>query len=78
MVKTTVYLDQDVAIRLRQLAESEGRTRAEIVREAVCRYTGAAKRPMPPGIGRYSSGRSDISERAEEILNDAAARKKWD
>ena len=78
MVRTTVYLDQDVAILLRQLAESEGRTQAEIVREAVRRYTCASKRPMPPGIGGYSSGRSDISERAEEILNNAAAHKKWD
>ena len=26
------------------------------------------KRPAPKGVGMYDSGRSDISERAEELL----------
>jgi hypothetical protein len=78
MMKTTVYLDDEVALTLRQLAASQGRSQAELIREALLRYTRENRRPLPPGIGKYRSGRTDISERAEEILKRAAVRRKWD
>lgn len=39
MVKTTVYLDPDTAIALRQLAQSQDRSQAELIREALSIYT---------------------------------------
>jgi hypothetical protein len=35
----------------------------------------SAVTPRPKGIGAYTSGRTDVSERAEELLREAARRK---
>ncbi|MEZ5331248.1 MAG: hypothetical protein R2991_04170 [Thermoanaerobaculia bacterium] len=35
----------------------------------------APDRPQPKGLGQYRSGRSDVSERAEEILRERAAQR---
>jgi len=75
--KTTVYLDTDVALSLRRMAESQGRNQAELIRDALVTYTRKAKRPKLPGIGEFDSGHSDTSEHADEILKRAAKHGKW-
>jgi predicted transcriptional regulator len=77
MTKTTVYLDEDLALTLRQLATSEGRAQAELIREALAEYARRRKRPAIPGIGEFDSGRTDTSQKAEQILRRAAGRGKW-
>ncbi len=77
MVKTTVYLDTDVALSLRRMAESEGRSQAELIRDALQTYTRRARRPKLPGIGEFDSGHTDTSTRADEILKQAAKRGRW-
>jgi predicted transcriptional regulator len=77
MVKTTVYLDSHIALSLRQIAESQGRSQAELIRDALESYTRKHKRPKLPGIGEFDSGRTDTSERADEILKRAAKQGKW-
>jgi hypothetical protein len=77
MVKTTVYLDQEAALALKQLAKAQDRSQAELIREAIDLYTREASRPKPKGIGRFRSGHSDISERAEELLEEALREGKW-
>jgi len=76
MLRTTIYLDKDVALAIRQLADREQRSQAEVIREALRRYLKqVGKRrepPKPSGIGAYRSGRHDVSERAEELLRQAA------
>ena len=76
MLRTTIYLDKDVALAIRQLADREQRSQAELIREALRRYLKqVGKRrepPKPSGIGAYRSGRHDVSERAEELLRQAA------
>jgi hypothetical protein len=68
-IKTTVYLDAAVYRRLKALARSQGRTAAELVREAVADYTARVSAPVrPSSLGAGRSGRSDLSERAEELL----------
>ncbi|MEE8586662.1 MAG: CopG family transcriptional regulator [Acidobacteriota bacterium] len=71
MVKTTVYLQADTALALRQLAKSRGQSQAELIREALRLFTRTASRPMPKGVGKYRSGRSDISARSEELIGEA-------
>jgi hypothetical protein len=67
--KTTLYLDADVYIRLKALAEREGRTAAALVREAVAEYTARrAPRRLPQSLGMGRSGMSDLGSRAEELL----------
>jgi hypothetical protein len=59
------------------MSESQGRSQAEIIRDALQSYTRKAKRPMLPGMGEFDSGRTDTSERADEILRRAAKRGRW-
>jgi hypothetical protein len=77
MVKTTIYMEPEVALTLRQLAAVQGRSQAEIIREAIRAYTKSAGRPRPKGIGAYQSGRSDVSERAEQLMRRAARSRRW-
>jgi hypothetical protein len=76
MVKTTVYLDSDLALALREKARSEGRTQSELIREALRVYTEASHRAEIKGLGMFRSGRSDVSQRAEALLRSAARRRR--
>ncbi len=78
MIKTTIYMEPSVALSLRHLASVQGRSQAEIIREAIESYTSKSLgRPRPKGIGAYDSGRSDVSERAGELMRRAARSRKW-
>lgn len=69
--KTTVYLVASDYRRLKAMARSEGRSAADLVREAVALYVarkGTGARPASVGLGR--SGRGDLSERTEELLSE--------
>jgi predicted transcriptional regulator len=78
VTKTTVYLENDLALTVRQLAATQGRSQAELIRDALETYTRRhSKKPVSRGFGKYSSGEADVSERAEEILMDAARRGRW-
>jgi hypothetical protein len=77
MVKTTVYLDSEIVLSLRQMAASQGRKQAELIRDALVAYTRNGKRPLPRGLGKYDSGERDVSVRAKQILRDAAKQGKW-
>ena len=68
MTKTTLYLDESTLLGLKELAHSQGLKRSVLIREALKSYVERHGRPLPKGIGAYRSGRSDISERAEELL----------
>jgi ribbon-helix-helix CopG family protein len=74
MVKTTLDLEETTAHVLEELASEEGRSQGEVIREALLVYKSRPARPAPKGVGEYRSGRSDISERADEILRQAAHR----
>ena len=76
-MKTTVYLDPEVALAIRQLATARKRPQAELIREALAHYTRQAERPKPKGIGKFSSGRTDVSSRAEELLQEAVREGRW-
>jgi hypothetical protein len=71
MVKTTLYLEETTAHALEELASEEGRSQGEVIHEALLVYK-SRTRPAPKGVGEYRSGRSDISERADELLRQAA------
>lgn len=77
MVTVTVHLDERLAEAIRSLAVSQKRSENEIVHEALAAYTQTAARPLPLGLGKYRSGRSDVSENAENLLNEAAREGQW-
>lgn len=67
--KTTVYLNAADYRRLRALARAEGRSTAELIREAVAEYAARhVQARVPRSLGAGVSGRRDLSERAEELL----------
>lgn len=69
--KTTVYLDSNDYRRLRVLARSQGRSTAELIREAVAEYAARRAPAEPPrSVGAARSGRTDLSERAETYLSE--------
>lgn len=67
--KTTVYLDDGVYRRLKALARARGVAPAMLIREAMETYV-ALHQPVrqPRSIGAGASGRGDLSEQAEELL----------
>ena len=77
VTKTTVYIGSDIVLALRQMAETQGRSQAELIREALETYTRKVKRPKIPGVGEFDSGHADTSDRAEDLLNRAAKRGRW-
>jgi hypothetical protein len=75
MRKLTIYLEEASVRSLQRLAAARKCRQAEIVREVVSDYLRQYPRPQAKGAGMYSSGRSDISERAEELLRHAVRAK---
>ena len=57
------------------MAEAQGRSQAELIRDALKAYAKRARRPLPAGLGKYDSGETDVSDRAEDILLEAAKRR---
>lgn len=53
MEKTTLYLPRELQRALREIARREGRSQAEIAREALERYVAGAGRPRPRSLGAY-------------------------
>ena len=67
--KTTVYLDTAEYRKLQGIARREGRSAAELIREAVAEYTARrAGVDMPRSLGAARSGQEDLAERADELL----------
>lgn len=67
-MKTTVYLEASTYRRLQALARAEGRSAAELVREAVAEYANQRTRPLPRSVALGRSGRDDVAERADDLL----------
>ena len=72
MTKLTIYLDKAIASALRRVAADRQSTQSQTVRAALANYFKRPGRPPVKGMGAYNSGRSDVSERAEELLREAA------
>ena len=77
MTKTTVYLEPDVVMALRQMAAAEGRPQAELIRDALKEFTGRRKRVEIPGVGEFDSGRTGGSADSEALLRKASRAGKW-
>jgi predicted transcriptional regulator len=63
MRKTSVYLDEEQAQRLARLAREEGRSQADVLREAVATYQ--SKLSQDRGFALAGSGHGDGSSIAD-------------
>ncbi len=66
MIRTTVKLPEALDARLRYESERRGITISELTREAIESHLHSGRKLGAAAAGR--SGRSDVSERIEEIL----------
>ena len=80
MLRTTIYLREDTALALRHLSMADGRPQSELIREAIDKYIAAASAVqaplLPPGAGKYKSGRGDVSSKAESLLRSRARKRR--
>ncbi len=67
MKKTTVYLSDELKAALERAAEAQGRSEAELIREAVRELTRKQEAPRPR-LPLFSSGDPTLAERVEEEL----------
>ena len=70
MKRTTIQAEEGLLLELKQVADRLGTSTSKLVREALAEYVARhqkeTKLPSFSSIG--SSGRRDVSERAEEVL----------
>ena len=69
MIKTTVYLPEDLKAALERVASDEGRSEAEVIRESIRRAVTDREPPRPrvPLTGK-ALGDPTAAERVDEIL----------
>jgi Arc/MetJ-type ribon-helix-helix transcriptional regulator len=67
MKKTTLYLPDELKADLERASEAEGRSEAELVREAI-RAMLEGRRRRPPSLPLFDSGDPTLSERVDEEL----------
>lgn len=77
MVSLTIQLDDNVAESLRQMARESNRTESELIREAISSFARQQPCGQPKGIGKYHSGRSDVSEKARTVVRQAVEDRQW-
>lgn len=68
MKRTTIYLEPELEMLLKLEVLRQKRPMAELVREAVRTYVARTPGNLPPGAGKFASGRADTADRAEELL----------
>lgn len=67
--RTTIYLPDDLKRRLEQAARREGRTEADVIREALADALASRKRPRPTvPLTDAGLGDATIAERVDELL----------
>ena len=79
MTRTQIQLHEDQARDLKRLAAKQGRSMADLIREAVSLLLARSDLPNEAGrreralaaVGRFRSGLRDVAEKHDEHLNDA-------
>jgi metal-responsive CopG/Arc/MetJ family transcriptional regulator len=69
MTRTTILLDHDLLLQIKQLAQTSGTTATDVIREALKSYLekNRSRRKLSfTGVGK--SGRSSIAKDSEKIL----------
>jgi transcriptional regulator of met regulon len=76
MTAITVHLNDEMAQELHRISVAQARTETDIVCEALAAYVQTV-RPLPKGMGKYRSGQTNVSERARDLIREAAKEKQW-
>jgi predicted transcriptional regulator len=68
MMKTSLYLEPWVDRDLRLIAEKEGKSKAEVIREALAARAMEAEQPRITAIGISKEGPTDLSQNVDRYL----------
>jgi Ribbon-helix-helix protein, copG family len=68
MIRTTVYLPQDLKLALERVARVEGRSEAQLIREGVQQVV-TRHSPQRPRIPLFESGDPTLAEHVDEHLD---------
>ena len=71
MKRTTIVVEEGLLLEIKQIAEEENHSVSDVIQDALREYVRSkrqAKRGRISFVGTGHSGRADISEKAEEIL----------
>lgn len=69
MVRTTIYLPDDLKAALEARAQADGRTESDIIREALAeKLRGSGKTASQMRFGLYDSGTATTSTDVDDIL----------
>jgi predicted transcriptional regulator len=78
MVKTTVYLDEEIVAALKGISRRSAKPQAELIREALRAFARSTNpSPLPAGMGMFDSGHTDTTARRKELLRQAARARRW-
>lgn len=76
MTAITIHVNDEIAAELRRLAAAQERSETAIVCDALTEYVQRV-RPLTKGMGKYRSGKSNVSEQARDLLRQAVKDKQW-
>jgi len=68
MQKTTIVLPEGLYERIKRIAADRGESMGAVIRESL-EDTASKYQPVPRSLGIGASGRSDISERMDELYD---------
>jgi hypothetical protein len=68
MKKTSLYLEPWVDRDLRRIAEEEGKSKAEVIRETLAARAMEANQPRFKAIGVWKGGPRDMSQNVDRYL----------
>lgn len=69
MMKTTVYLPEDLAAAVKRLAKEGGSSEAEVIRTAIRELQARnTSRPVARKVGFLTGGPGDLAGRVDELL----------
>lgn len=70
MKRTTIFADESLLEALEDLARKQRTSLSAVIRSALEEFVARrqAAKPLPSFLGIGSSGRKDVSEKAEELL----------
>lgn len=69
MKPTTIYLPEETEANLQKLATQTGKSIPEIIQELIANYITEKPQKLPKSVGMGSSGRLDLSSKAEQLLS---------
>jgi hypothetical protein len=78
MVKTTVYLDDEIVAALKGMSKRSAKPQAQLIRDALRAFARAGHAPpLPAGLGMFESDHTDTSVQRKSILREAARSRRW-